>query len=121
MPMEERNRLPELSRCEEMVLSVLWDMDGRITLNELTKEVNIRYAKTWAPQTVSTMIKRTKNKGFIDAYREGRYVYYTILVKRESYRRQVSERVLSILYKGSKDQMLSDIRKAPTGKGDYET
>lgn len=65
-----------LSKSEKEVLSVIYDSEERIGLKEVVELVNEKYNHTWKPQTVSTFLRRTVKKGYLEDYKEGRQTLY---------------------------------------------
>lgn len=65
-----------LSRSEKEVLSIIYESEQKLNLQEIMELVNEKYNHQWKPQTVSTFLSRTVHKGYLESKREGRHVYY---------------------------------------------
>ena len=74
-----------LSECESMLMRILWEEDCDMSMRELMDEAADKYGKVWAKQTVSTLLKRMVEAGFLTMYREGRVFYYHAEVKAKAY------------------------------------
>ena len=81
--------MKRLSDAEEMVMSVIWNNDELMSLEEIRKKSYEKYGKDWKPQTVSTFLGKLVRKGFVEQYRDGRYFYYRILIDKHTYRTQM--------------------------------
>lgn len=77
-----------MTKCEEMVMSVIWDKGEEESLLAITEAVNRRFDQEWKSQTVSTFLTRLRGKGYLECYRIGRVFYYKVLVSKEDYLRQ---------------------------------
>lgn len=76
----------EISTCERMIMKVIWDAEEDYDLRHVMDAVNQEFHKTWKPQTVSTFLTRLINKGYLTAYRKGRYSYYQPAVSKEDFK-----------------------------------
>lgn len=75
----------KLSEAEKCIMSIIWDTDEDINLNELAVMLKARYNKNWQLQTIATFLKRIKNKGVIRIEKKGRYSYYYPLISKDEY------------------------------------
>ena len=75
----------ELSKCEGMVMKVIWGSGDVLTMQEITVKVNDLFQKTWKTQTVSTYLARLVKKGYLSMERQGRLFYYHPLIAEEDY------------------------------------
>lgn len=80
-----------LSRCEEQVMSVIWNTEEELDLRHTMERVNGKYAHEWKPQTVSTFLARLVKKNFLISRRQGRNTYYRPAVAKEDYTRAAVE------------------------------
>lgn len=104
--MTEVRKLPE---SEELVMMVVWDATEAPDLEETMIKVNERYGKSWRPQTVSTFLARLRKKGFLSAYKKGRYTYYVPEVPKQEYRKMVARRLVSGIYAGDSSELIEDL------------
>ena len=66
-----------VTECELLVMKAIWSHPEKdMALPEILGIVNSTYGKEWAPQTVSTFLKRLVNRGFLKVYRQGRSFFY---------------------------------------------
>ena len=78
--------LERMSECEALLMRILWEEDCDMSMHELMDEAYDKYGKVWAKQTVSTLLKRMTDAGYVSSYREGRIFYYHAEVKAKDYR-----------------------------------
>ena len=50
----------ELSACEEMIMTIIWNNEAELDLAAVMAQTNERYHTAWKPQTVSTFLVRKK-------------------------------------------------------------
>ena len=50
----------ELSACEEMIMTIIWNNEAELDLAAVMTQTNERYHTAWKPQTVSTFLARKK-------------------------------------------------------------
>lgn len=80
-------RAQHATECELLVMQCIWlHSDKELTMPAINELVNKTYKKEWAPQTVSTFLKRLRERGFIQAERRGRTFVYHSLIDAEDYR-----------------------------------
>ena len=46
----------ELSACEEMIMTIIWNSETELDLAAVMAQTNERYHTVWKPQTVSTFL-----------------------------------------------------------------
>ena len=46
----------ELSACEEMIMTIIWNNEAELDLAAVMTQTNERYHTAWKPQTVSTFL-----------------------------------------------------------------
>ena len=51
----------ELSACEEMIMTIIWNSETELDLAAVMAQTNERYHTVWKPQTVSTFLSRAKS------------------------------------------------------------
>ena len=64
-----------LSACEAMIMKVIWDQKGDISVPELIDLIQERYKRDYKRTTVVTFLTRLNGKGFISSHRAGRISY----------------------------------------------
>ena len=76
-----------LTESEKVTMKCVWDLGNGARLAHIMELANKKYKKK--PQTVSTFLGKLVRKGFLEQYRDGRYFYYRILIKKHEYRCQL--------------------------------
>ena len=66
-------------------MRILWEEDCDMSMRELMDEAADKYGRIWAKQTVSTLLKRMEDSGYVSMYREGRIFYYHAEVTAKAY------------------------------------
>ena len=94
-----------LSKEETNIIQIMWDINKRITPTELINEVEKRYDKKWAKQTMNTILSRMIKKGVVTACKEGRNRYYTAISVAD-YEEMKAKRILDTMYNGSIENFL---------------
>lgn len=99
----ERQRKPQLTKGEEEVMHVLWEL-GKGTVNDIIARMPDPKPKY---TTVATFIKILENKEFVyhEAVGKG-FVYYPAVAKDE-YARTVVGNILASYFDGSMSNMVS--------------
>ena len=64
-----------LSACEAMIMKVIWDQKGDISVPELIDLIQERYKRDYKRTTVVTFLTRLNGKGFISSHRAGRILH----------------------------------------------
>ena len=91
----------ELSACEEMIMTIIWNNEAELDLAAVMAQTNERYHTAWKP--------RAKKKGFLASYQKGRYSYYQPLVSKEEYRKMKLLALLTQFYDNDREAMKKDI------------
>ena len=97
--------MKRLSDAEEMVMSVIWNNDELMSLEEIRKKSYEKYGKDWKPQTVSTFLARLREKGFVSFEKKGRYCFYTPIVCRQEYVKMSYSLMVTRFYCGDAEKM----------------
>lgn len=86
------------------VMAVLWELGGA-TVPEVRKKLgeNVPYT------TVQTVLRTLEGKGYVDHEEEGRFHRYRPLVAREAAGKSVLRRMLSKVFAGSPELLLSQL------------
>jgi BlaI family penicillinase repressor len=103
--------LERMSECEAMLMRILWEEDCDMSMHELMDEAADKYGKIWAKQTVSTLLKRMTDAGYVSSYREGRIFYYHAEVKAKDYRTEEAISFVKKWYDGDVVAMLEACNK----------
>lgn len=97
----------KLSEAEKYIMSVIWDADKDINLNDLAIMLKNRYNKEWQLQTIATFLKRIEKKGAIRIEKKGRYSYYYPLISKEEYAAIELKEIATILFKDDMYSLMS--------------
>lgn len=103
--------MKRLTECEEMIMYVVWCSDARLNLPQIVKQVNARYAKNWAMQTVSTFLARLRKKKVIVAERSGRTFYYEATMTKDTYTKKVLRDLCEFWFESDTDKMINAIKE----------
>jgi BlaI family transcriptional regulator, penicillinase repressor len=100
----QQNTTPrELTRAEEEVMQILWEL-GKGFVKDLVE----RYREPRpAYNTVSTLIRILEQKGFVSHTVYGKTHEYYPLVSKDEYRRQFLNNMISDYFSGSFKQLVS--------------
>ena len=89
-----------LSACEAMIMKVIWDQKGDISVPELIDLIQERYKRDYKRTTVVTFLTRLNGKGFISSRRAGRISYIHAEKSEEEYKAKLSAREVNFWFDG---------------------
>ncbi|GAA0370940.1 BlaI/MecI/CopY family transcriptional regulator [Bacillus horti] len=89
--------LGKLSETEMEVMEVIWKEGTPVTVSKL---LDIFEDKDWKTSTMSTLLKRLIEKGFLTKTLDGKVNYYHTSVTMEQYRKIETQTFLNRLYNG---------------------
>ena len=94
-----------LTKSEMQVMNILWDMQrGACVADVLARYDEPRPAYT----TVATFLKSLEQKGFVERRKgQGKLLFYTPMMTRERYRREMMEDVKQTFFGGSLTSLVS--------------
>ena len=94
-----------LTKSEMQVMNILWDMQrGACVADVLARYDEPRPAYT----TVATFLKILEQKGFVERRKgQGKLLFYTPMMPRERYRREMMEDVKQTFFGGSLTSLVS--------------
>ena len=95
--------MKELTKAEEQVMQVLWDLDGGF-VNEVIEQLP---EPKPAYNTVSTIIRILEKKGFVGFEAFGRAHRYHPIVEKDDYRQFSMGRMINNYFQGSFSEMVS--------------
>lgn len=101
--MNYRRPIQELTRGEEEVMRILWQL-GDAVVNEIIERMPEPRPKY---TTVATFLKILENKGFVAHTAEGKSHRFHPLIDRERYARNVMSSMLTSYFDGSLSQLVS--------------
>lgn len=98
--------LGRLSETEMEVMEVVWKLPAPVTVAQLLDAFK---SKDWKTPTVSTILKRLIEKGFLTKSLSGKVnLYYPALTWRD-YKRHETRKVLGRLYNGSIKNLIASL------------
>lgn len=98
-----KNQIKELTRAEEQIMHVLWDLDEAFVKDVIEKLPDPKPAYT----TVSTIIRILEKKGFVGHKAFGKTHQYYPLITKKVYTSQLFKGMLSGYFGNSIRQMVS--------------
>ena len=111
-----------VTECELLVMKTIWSHPEKdMALPEILGLVNSTYGKEWAPQTVSTFLKRLVNRGFLRVYRQGRSFFYHELISFTDYREATIFDACDFWFDGDAAALVEALHKAKTLTSDDKT
>lgn len=105
--MEKNTKKLELTRAEEEIMQILWDIKKGFVKNIVARFPDPKPAYN----TVSTIVRILENKGFIDHTAYGKTHEYFPLVGKDEYRKQFLNSMLHNYFGGSFRQLASFFMK----------
>ena len=99
----------ELSACEEMIMTIIWNNEAELDLAAVMTQTNERYHTAWKPQTVSTFLARAKKKRLSGFLSERTLLLLSTLVSKEEYRKMKLLALLTQFYDNDREAMKKDI------------
>ncbi|HIP31318.1 MAG TPA: BlaI/MecI/CopY family transcriptional regulator [Crocinitomicaceae bacterium] len=93
----------ELTKAEEQVMQVLWDLEEAFVKNIVEKFPEPRPAYN----TVSTIVRILEKKNVVKHKAFGRTHMYSPIISKEEYTKQTADNLLNKYFSGSMEQMLS--------------
>lgn len=101
--MEKKSAKRELTRAEEEVMQILWEIGKGFVRNIVDRYPDPKPAYN----TVSTIVRILETKGFVDHTAFGKTHEYFPLVDKDEYRRQYLNTLLDNYFGGSFRQLAS--------------
>jgi BlaI family transcriptional regulator, penicillinase repressor len=101
--MEKKEERLELTRAEEEIMQILWNIKKGFVKNIVEKFPDPKPAYN----TVSTIVRILENKGFVDHAAYGKTHEYFPLVQKDEYRKQNLNTLLNNYFGGSFRQLAS--------------
>jgi len=89
--------LGRLSETEMEVMEVIWELATPVTVTQL---LDIFETKGWKTSTVSTLLKRLIEKGFLTKSMSGKVNYYNPALTLREYRKYETQSFLGRLFNG---------------------
>ncbi|MCC8030085.1 MAG: BlaI/MecI/CopY family transcriptional regulator [Lachnospiraceae bacterium] len=107
--MEIQNQEKKLSTCETMIMKLIWDADGDISVQKLIVEIRERYGKDYARTTVVTFVKKLLDKGYVSTYRVGRASFVHPEKDEYQYKQRLMNEATDFWFEGKPSALLSAV------------
>lgn len=76
------NNFKELSPCGALIMKIVWEAPGEISVQELIDQLNEKYQKAYARTTVVTFLSKLKIRGIlIHIVKESRLILLCALLR----------------------------------------
>ena len=99
--------MKELTKAEEEIMQVLWDLDSAFVKEILTKLPEPKPAYN----TVSTIVRILQQKGFVGHDKHGKSHKYHPLITKDAYTKSFMKGFVKRYFNGSYQQMVSFFTK----------
>lgn len=90
-------KLGRLSETEMEVMEVIWEVAAPVTVAQL---LDIFESKGWKTSTLSTILKRLIEKGYLTKSMIGKVNYYNPVLTLDEYKKHETQSLLSRLFNG---------------------
>ena len=90
--------LGKLSETETEVIKQIWELGNPVTVSQL---MDVFDNKDWKTSTLSTILKRLIEKGFLTKTMKGRVNYYNTTLTLDEYKKHETKTLLNRLYNGN--------------------
>lgn len=98
----EIQRLPD---AELIVMQVIWSFSTALSGSSIVAEV--QKTEDWASTTISTLVTRLVDRGFLMTTKQGRKRYYAPLIDKRQYLRYATSGFLARHYENSISDLIS--------------
>lgn len=102
MGIKDIQRLPD---AELIVMQVIWTSSTALSGSRIVAEVQKR--EDWASTTISTLVTRLVDRGFLMTMKRGRKRYYAPLIDKQQYLRYATSSFLARHYENSISDLIS--------------
>lgn len=99
-------KLGRLSETEMEVMEVIWGVAAPVTVAQL---LDIFESKGWKTSTLSTILKRLIEKGYLTKSMIGKVNYYDPVLTLDEYKKHETQSFLSRLYNGKVKNFIASL------------
>ena len=99
---KEYKRLPE---AEMDIMNYIWESEKAVSSVEIQEALKDKH--DWSLAVILNLLARLTERGFVTAEKQGKYKYYSALVKQEDYLRQESKSIIDRIFGGSVSKLVS--------------
>lgn len=107
-----------LSDAELIVMQVIWTFSTALSGSRIVAEV--QKSEDWADTTISTLVTRLVDKGFLMTTKQGRKRYYAPLIDKQQYLRYATSGFLSRHYENSLSGLISTFANGRLSREELE-
>lgn len=93
------NKLGKLSETEMEVMQTIWELAAPITVAQLL--AIFEESKGWKTSTLSTILSRLIDKGFLTKEMKGKVNFYDTILTLQEYQKHETKSLLTTLYGGN--------------------
>ena len=90
---KEYKRLPE---AEMDIMNFIWEGEKAVSSVEIQEALKNKH--DWSLAVILNLLARLTERGFVTAEKQGKYKYYSALVKQEDYLRQESKSIIDHIF-----------------------
>ena len=98
-------KYPQLPEAEFTIMQTIWGQETAMSSSQVAEL--LKPQKDWKHQTVSTLLNRLTEKGFLSSEKQGKERFYQPLVAREAYLSQETGRFVKEFHKNSLTGLMS--------------
>ncbi|MCC3376337.1 BlaI/MecI/CopY family transcriptional regulator [Cohnella sp. REN36] len=98
--------LGKLSETELEIMEVIWELSSPVTVARL---LEVFESKGWKTSTMSTLLNRLIEKGFLVKSMSGKANYYEPALTWQAYQKSETQSFLSRLYKGKVKNFIASL------------
>ena len=99
----------ELSTCESMIMKVIWDAQEDIAVQELIRELGIRFDKHYARTTVVTFLHKMAEKGYVSTYRKGKAAFVHAEKSEKDYKNKLLREQTDFWFGGKPSKLIASL------------
>ena len=99
----------ELSTCESMIMKVIWDAQEDIAVQELIRELGIRFDKHYARTTVVTFLHKMAEKGYVSTYRKGKAAFVHAEKREKDYKNKLLREQTDFWFGGKPSKLIASL------------
>ncbi|MBP1564025.1 MAG: BlaI/MecI/CopY family transcriptional regulator [Oscillospiraceae bacterium] len=99
---KEYKRLPE---AEMDIMNFIWESKKAVSSVDIQEGLKGKH--DWSLAVILNLLARLTERGFVTAEKQGKYKYYSALVKQEDYLRQESKSIIYRIFGGSVSKLVS--------------
>ena len=97
----------ELSGCECLIMKTIWDVREDIAVQDLIRELAVRYDKNYARTTVVTFLHKMAEKGFVSTYRKGKASYVHAEKSEQEYKAKLLQEQTAFWFGGKPSRVVA--------------